>query len=123
VVDVLSTKDFLTVVREHADKEFSPDHSVLRAEWYQTVVSLLNRAHERGDGVAIYENADLGHHDIGQWQIVSYGSVISQLETRSTELPRPHEWANGGDVIPKTLPDIGGAINWRYMLRVVCPVK
>ncbi len=60
----------------------------------------------RGDGVAIYENHDLGHPDIGhpdigQCQLVSFGSRAAQL---------------GTDSPPDRLPDIGGAVNWRYVL-------
>ena len=56
---------------------------------------------ERGDGVAVYENQDFGHPDLGHLQFVSYGSPAAQLET---------------DVPPQRLPDIGNAINWRYQL-------
>lgn len=56
---------------------------------------------DRGDGVAVYENHDLGHPEIGKQQIVSFGSPAAQLEV---------------DEPPTTLPDIGGAINWRYQL-------
>jgi hypothetical protein len=55
----------------------------------------------RGDGIAVYENRELGHPDLGHRQIVSYGSPAAQLETTEP---------------PTTLPDIGGAINWRYQL-------
>lgn len=55
----------------------------------------------RGGGAAIYENADLGHPDLGQIQIVSFGSAEAQIETEE-----PPEW----------MPDIGTAINWRYTL-------
>jgi hypothetical protein len=59
---------------------------------------------DRGDGAAIYENHDLGHPELGMPKITSYGSPRAQLET---------------DEPPTTLPDIGGAINWRFQLVAV----
>lgn len=56
---------------------------------------------DRGDGAAIYENHDMGSPDLGLCQVVSFGSRTAQLE-----YPEP----------PERLPDIGGAINWRFML-------
>lgn len=64
-------------------------------------MSLIDQWLERGDGVAVYRNMDLGHPDVGHVQAVSFGSPDAQLET---------------DEPPKILPDIGGAINWRYHL-------
>ena len=60
-----------------------------------------NRWLERGDGIAVYRNEDLGHPEVGTIQFVSYGSEAAQLEV---------------DEPPQTLPDIGGRINWRYRL-------
>jgi hypothetical protein len=62
---------------------------------------LVNRWLERGDGVAIYENHDMGSHDVGHKKFVSFGSVTAQLEVQEP---------------PQRLPDIGGQINWRYQL-------
>ena len=56
---------------------------------------------DRGDGCAVYENAELGHSELGHRQFVSFGSPAAQLET---------------DTPPQTLPDIGNKINWRYQL-------
>lgn len=64
-------------------------------------IDIINRWLERGDGVAVYENHDLGHPDIGHKQFVSYGSPSAQLEV---------------DYPPERLPDIGGRIGWRYIL-------
>lgn len=64
----------------------------------------INRWLGRGDGAAVYTNEDFGHPDLGQIQIVSFGSGAAQLEM---------------DVPPETLPDIGGVINWRYRLSGV----
>jgi hypothetical protein len=65
------------------------------------VLTLISCWLARGDGAAVYENHDLGHRDLGQPQIASYGSAAAQLET---------------SVPPERLPDIGGRINWRYVL-------
>lgn len=63
---------------------------------------VMNRWLERGDGVAIYRNEDLGHPHLGHRQFVSYGSPEAQIV----------------DAFPPTrMPDIGGAINWRYQLE------
>jgi hypothetical protein len=62
---------------------------------------LFRRWFDRGDGVAVYENQDLGHPDVGQKQFASFGSAMAQLEV---EIP------------PERLPDIGDAINWRFIL-------
>lgn len=61
----------------------------------------VQRWFDRGDGVAVYENHDLGHPELGHRKFLSYGSADAQLET---------------DEPPERLPDIGGAINWRYQL-------
>jgi hypothetical protein len=65
------------------------------------VMELVSRWLARGDGAAVYENQDFGHRDLGQCQIMSYGSPAAQLETADP---------------PERLPDIGGRINWRYRL-------
>ena len=56
---------------------------------------------KRGDGVAVYEDSDLGSPNLGHRKYVSFGSEAAQLET---------------DDPPTRLPDIGGSINWRYTL-------
>lgn len=70
---------------------------------FQTATEVINRWIERGDHVAVYENQDLGHHGLGNKQIVSFGSERAQLEVSQEDLPH-------------RLPDIGGSINWRYQL-------
>jgi hypothetical protein len=57
---------------------------------------------DNGKGCAVYRNQDLGHVDLGHRQFVSFGTPEAQIET-----PEP----------PSRLPDIGGAINWRYALE------
>lgn len=56
----------------------------------------------RGDGIAVYVDHDLSHPQMGTTKMYSYGSPAAQLET---------------DDPPVRLPDIGGAINWRYQLE------
>lgn len=70
-------------------------------EALEDAARLINGWLERGDGVAVYENADLGHPSLGHKQFVSYGSSAAQLET---------------DVPPQRLPDIGQLVFWRYQL-------
>ena len=66
-----------------------------------TVFPMLNRWLARGDGIAVYENVDLGHPEQGHKQFVSFGSPSAMLEAPEA---------------PHRLPDIGDAINWRYQL-------
>jgi hypothetical protein len=68
------------------------------------IINTINGWLERGDGVAVYRNQDLGHPDVGHLKLMSYGSVLAQIES---------------DEPPTTLPDIGNAINWRYQLEGV----
>ena len=67
------------------------------------VIGQVGRWLARGDGIAVYENHDLGHPEAGMPKIVSYGSPAAQLET---------------DTPPARLPDglPAGAINWRFVL-------
>lgn len=62
---------------------------------------VVNHWLERGDGIAVYENHEIGHPEMGHRQYVSFGSPAAQLET---------------DEPPQRMPDIGGSINWRYWL-------
>lgn len=71
--------------------------AVVPSEHHATIQRWL----ARGDGIAVYRNAELGHRDLGHAQFVSFGSPAAQLET---------------DTPPQRLPDIGHAINWRYQL-------
>jgi hypothetical protein len=67
----------------------------------ESVMGTVARWLARGDGVAIYENADLSSPDLGVRQMVSYGSESAQLEDA---------------VPPERMPDIGANINWRFRL-------
>jgi hypothetical protein len=75
------------------------------------VAALYDRATARGDGVAVFENWDLGHPALGHQQYVTYGSPQAQLEL--------HDHTDVHTIPPKQLPDIGGRINWRYQLVAV----
>src|SRR5260370_41708783 len=65
------------------------------------VLAQVNVWLARGDGAAVYENHDPRHPERGSCRIVSYGSPAAQIETAEP---------------PSRLPDIGNAINWRYVL-------
>lgn len=65
------------------------------------VLDLMKRWLERGDGVAVYENADFESPEMGQRQYLSFGSSLAQIEV---------------DEPPQRMPDIGTSINWRYQL-------
>lgn len=116
-VQVWQVGDFLTKAREYAEKEFDGEEA---HDWFRQVHALGQRAHARGDGVAVYVNNDLGHPEIGQWQVMSYGGPDSQLETRHKIWNSP-TFTHGDDNAPITLPDIGGRINWRYQLTAIVP--
>lgn len=81
--------EFVAVLRKHYDDD-TPG-----------IIEKVNRWLARGDGAAVYENHDLGSVDVGQIQVVSYGSPDAQLEVAEA---------------PEQLPDIGHRINWRYRL-------
>ena len=87
----------------------------VRRQWEDDAPAVLAQVTgwlERGDGAAVYENHDLGHPQLGMPKIVSFSSPAAQLEAGSP---------------PERLPDIGGQINWRfvlvgtYRLKVVAP--
>lgn len=104
-------------------------------------LTVINKWLTRGDGAAVYVNSDLGHGDLGRVQVVSYGSPAAQLEPRCKHCQGTltdageHTYRSGEPVYmhadgthedhfpelgvypPVTLPDFGGAINWRYQLH------
>jgi hypothetical protein len=57
----------------------------------------------RGDGIAVYENHDLGHPGLGHKVFLSFGSPDAQIE--SDDLPQ---------FCPIQLPH--GLMHWRYVL-------
>lgn len=79
----------LTVAELKLD-EYGPDQVAIMKRWLA-----------RGDGIAVYENHDMGHPELGHRQLVSYGSPAATLET---------------DTPPERLPDFPATINWRYSL-------
>lgn len=72
----------------------------IRAGLDRLSLDLLNQWLEDGKTVAVYENVELGHPEMGHRKYVTCGTERSQL----------------GMVAPERLPDIGDQINWRYML-------
>jgi hypothetical protein len=63
----------------------------------------MNSWLERGDGLAVYENHDLGHPALGHKVYLSFGSPAAQIE--SDDLPQ---------FCPVNLPH--GLMAWRYVL-------
>lgn len=95
---IYDTQELLSIIKE----EFPDDHPSPDVLTDIEVVTKINRWLERGDGVAVYQNEDLGHYELGKRQLVSFGSSEAMLEVEDP---------------PKRLPDIGGNINWRYQLQ------
>jgi hypothetical protein len=75
------------------------------AEWMASAQILSERWLSRGDGVAVYENHDMGHRDLGLGRMISYGSPAAQIEASYP---------------PDRMPDFPGEINWRYVLIATC---
>lgn len=101
------------------------------------VIRKINAWLARGDGVAVYENCDLGAKDAGASKIMSYGSGAAQLEPfcgtcgealGRTDVHGSLEFVHSGDepadghvpvYPPANLPDTPSEINWRYQLYAV----
>lgn len=65
---------------------------------------------QRNDEVLVYQNAELGHPELGHVVLISYGSSFASLPRKTYERP------------PTTLPDFPGKINWRYtLIGIVTP--
>ena len=95
----------MSEVRELSFHEFGDlimEESGGNEEWAASVAIQVAGWVQRGDGAAVYRNEDLGHPGLGERKIVSFGSPAAQIETLQP---------------PEQLPDIGGAINWRYRLE------
>lgn len=60
-----------------------------------------NRWLAAGKGVAVYQNQDMNHPELGHKRFASFGTPEAQFED---------------DEPPKQLPDFPGEINWRYQL-------
>lgn len=66
----------------------------------------IKRWLDRGDGVAVYENQDLGARNLGHRQFMSYGSSAALIEQAEP---------------PERCPDIAGkSPNWAYYLTATC---
>lgn len=75
-------------------------------QWLARAVGNFNRIISRGDGIAVYENAEIGHPEAGHRKYVSYGG------TPEAQL--------AGFTPPQRLPDFPSEINWRYQLAGMC---
>jgi hypothetical protein len=83
-------------------KEIAPPEDA--ATFPKLALDMIDEWIVRGDVCCIYRNEELGHPEAGHVQFVSWGGSEAQLErTQFAEIPR-------------TLPDIGDKINWRYQL-------
>ncbi|MFH9606904.1 hypothetical protein [Streptomyces sp. NPDC017448] len=89
--------EIIEAVRKWGNLDDSPE----AAAWLWETLTKMNLWLERGDGIAVYENQDLSHSELGDKRFVSFGSSAAQLET---------------DTPPKQLPDTNKSINWRYQL-------
>lgn len=85
---------FKTLEETGMDKEFWPQAQ----KWL-----------DRGDGIAVYQNAEMGHSNCGHRKFCSFGSKQAQLENC--------------DFPPQRMPDIGDQINWRYILVGIIPME
>lgn len=83
---------------------------LVEEEYDDRTLNLIQRWLARGDGVAVYENQDLGHPLLGMHVLVSWGGPEANL--LKDAFPEP----------PKTLPfdNIEGVgLGWRYTLQGV----
>lgn len=92
-----TAEEIVTILR----KWDGADDSAEASAWLSQTVRQMNGWLQRGDGIAVYENQDLGHPEVGDKRFVSFGSEAAQLET---------------DTPPQQLPDTTKSINWRYVL-------
>ena len=106
--------------------------------WLAQVSELTERWLARGDGVAVFENHDLGHRDLGQGRLCSYGSAQAQLEPFCARCSQPLERVDVNGLLefvhqdpepadghapvypPTRMPDFPSQINWRYVLIATC---
>jgi hypothetical protein len=87
-------------------EEFMALLTTERYDYADHALYLVEQWFARGDGAALYENRDMGHPQLGSTKLVSWGSLAAQIETD----------VRGETTPPRTLPDIGNDINWRYQL-------
>lgn len=82
---------------ELADR-YVKGHWIARFPWER-----VNAWLARGDGIAVYQNADFDSSTFGDLQLLSFGSADAQLET---------------DTPPEQRPDgVSYGLGWRYRLR------
>lgn len=116
--------------------EYDDEEVEARRAAFEAAVQQVNLWIARGDGIAVYENHDMGHPNLGEKRVVSYGGPDAQLEPSTQTCAacgvklgwnaQEGEYVHGrrdvndmheiAPLPPKTLPDIGGLIGWRYQL-------
>lgn len=89
-------------------KTYTADElSELIADFYADkageVYAKVNTWLDRGDGIAVYRNEEIGHREAGDIRLVSWGSDAAHW----------HFPPNGDERLPD---GVGGGINWRYRL-------
>jgi len=72
--------------------------------------TILREKQERGSGIAVYRNEDLGHPEVGRCVGLTYGQPEAQFEGDP-----PEQCPDG------LLRDITGGINWRFRLAAIVP--
>ncbi|MFJ1700449.1 hypothetical protein ACIOHC_36260 [Streptomyces sp. NPDC088252] len=93
-----SAEEVIATLREWGGTDDSPEAFA----WLWETTKKMNMWLQRGDGIAIYENQDLCHSELGDKKFTSFGSTDAQLVASTP---------------PEILPDgVGGTINWRYTL-------
>jgi len=89
----LTSDEMVVILREDAGDHFS------------FLTSTRDRVNEwlaRGDGIAVYQNEDLGSRNVGARRFVSFGSHDAMIET---------------DDPTRQMPGARGEITWRYQLE------
>ena len=96
MAEAYTAEKLLALLEDKYGEEAAPEVAVQLNTWLA-----------RGDGVAVYENHDLSHIDMGHIKITSFGGSQAQLVNADHD-PCP----------PERLPDGLPArhINWRYVL-------
>lgn len=76
---------------------------------WRAVHDQLKSLLDKGRGIALWRNEDLGHPGVGHCMAFTYGSPEAQFEGDAESLP---------ETLPDGLaPEITGGINWRYRLH------
>ena len=101
-----TASEFLDVFTAWFSGGVEVNEEVLAAALAQNI-ERFNRMLTRGDGIAVYQNQDLSHYDVGNKRFVSYGSPDAFFE--------PEYCDENGDP-PIKHPDTPTEILWRYQL-------